>query len=216
MAGRPGILAIFNDCRAGREADFEAWFQGEHLLERLAVPGFLYGRRHQAISGSSGYFNFYLVESPDILMSKPYLQRLDNPTPMTRKVMSEVFVNASRTLCRRTLRSGGFRGAFVVTARFVNDAPDSATLARLAEDLVRDTAIAACEIWDAVDPAGQPVSMEEKLRGGDKKIRACLMVDTLRQADAEKIGAKLSRQFPQADVGVFRVLCQLGRAEGMD
>jgi hypothetical protein len=115
MAGQPGILAIFNDCRAGREADFEAWFQGEHLLERLAVPGFLYGRRHQAISGSSGYFNFYLVESPDVLMSKPYLERLDNPTPMTRKVMSQIFVNASRTLCRRTLRRGVFRGASSMT-----------------------------------------------------------------------------------------------------
>ena len=31
-------------------------------IERLAVPGFLFGRRHQAISGSSGYFNFYVVE----------------------------------------------------------------------------------------------------------------------------------------------------------
>jgi hypothetical protein len=89
-------------------------------------------------------------------------------------------------------------------------------LARLAENLVQDTAIAACEIWDAVDPAGQRVSLEEELRGGDEKIKACLMVDTLRQADAEKIGAGLSRQFPQADVGVFRVLCQLSRAEGTD
>lgn len=58
--------------------------------------------------------------------------------------------------------------------------------------------------------------MEEKLRGGDKKIKACLMVDTLRQADAEKIGADLSRQFAKSDVGVFRVLCQLGRAERVD
>jgi hypothetical protein len=82
--------------------------------------------------------------------------------------------------------------------------------------LVQDTAIATCEIWDAVDPAGQLVSMEEKLRGGDKKIRSCLMVDTLRQADAEKIVADLSYQFPQADVGVFRVLCQLGREERSD
>ena len=216
MAGQPGILAIFNDCRAGREAEFEAWFQGEHLLERLAVPGFLYGRRHQAISGSSDYFNFYLVESPDVLTSKPYLGRLDNPTPMTRKIMSEIFLNATRTVCRRTLRSGGFRGAFAVTARFLNDAPDPAALARLAEDLVQDAAIAACEIWETVDPGGQPVSMEEQLRGGDKKIRACLMVDTLRQADAEKIGADLSRRFSQADVGVFCVLCQLSRADRID
>ena len=47
MTAQPGILAIFNDCRAGHEAEFEAWFQGEHLLERLAVPGFLFGRRHK-------------------------------------------------------------------------------------------------------------------------------------------------------------------------
>ena len=216
MAAQPGVLAIFNDCRAGREAEFEAWFQGEHLLERLAVPGFLFGRRHQAISGSSGYFNFYLVESPDVLTSNHYLERLDNPTPMTRKVMSEIFINMNRTVCRRTLRRGAFHGAFVVTVRFLNDAPDAATLATLVEDLVQDSAVAACEIWDAVDPAGQPVSMEEKLRGGDKKIKACLMVDTLRQADAEKIGVDLSRQFSNSDVGVFRVLCQLGRAERTD
>jgi hypothetical protein len=58
-----------------------------------------------------------------------------------------------------------------------------------------------------------PVSMEEKLRGGDKKIKGCLMVDTLRQSDAEAMGARLSRQFSGAEVGVFRVLCQLGRGD---
>jgi hypothetical protein len=208
-----GILAIFNDCRTGREAEFEAWFQGEHLLERLAVPGFLFGRRHAAISGSAGYFNFYLVESPAVLTSKVYLERLDNPTPMTKKIMAEVFLNMNRTVCHRTLRVGCFRGAYAVTVRF-NDIPDIGGLTRLTEALVRDPAIAACEVWTAVDPAGQPVSMEEKLRGGDKKIKACLMVDTLRQADAEKLGERFSKDFTGADIGVFRVLCQLG--QGME
>jgi hypothetical protein len=213
MAERqPGILAIWNDCRAGHEAEFEAWFQGEHLIERLAVPGFLFGRRHQAISGSAGYFNFYVVQSPDVLTSRPYLERLDNPTPMTRRIMSEVFLNMNRTVCHRTLRRGGFRGAFAVTARF-NDAPDLGALDALVETLAQDTAVAGGEIWSAVDPAGQPVSMEEKLRGGDKKIKAALMIDTLRQPDAERIGAQLAARFPAAEVGVFRVLCQLGRGD---
>ena len=66
----PGILAIFNDCALGREAEFEDWFQGEHLIERLSVPGFLFGRRHQAISGACGYFNFYLTEEPEVLTSQ--------------------------------------------------------------------------------------------------------------------------------------------------
>jgi hypothetical protein len=212
MTALPGILAIFNDCRAGREPEFEAWFQGEHLIERLAVPGFLFGRRHQAISGTAGYFNFYLVESPDVLTSKPYLERLDHPTPLTRTIMSEVFINMNRTVCRRTVRRGGFRGAFAVTARF-DRSPDEAALSGVLEKLTADTAVAGGEIWIALDPAGMPVSMEEKLRGGDKKIAGALMIDTLYQKDAESVGAQLARQFPDADVGVYRVLCQIGRGD---
>ena len=75
MIAQPGILAIWNDVKPGREADFDSWFQGEHLVERLGVPGFLYGRRHEAISGAKRFFNFYVVEGPEVLTSKPYLER---------------------------------------------------------------------------------------------------------------------------------------------
>lgn len=211
-SARPGILAIWNDAAPGRDADFNLWFQGEHLEERLGVPGFLYGRRHQAISGACGYFNFYLVESPDVLTSKPYLERLDNPTPMTKMIMADVFKNMNRTLCYRTLRRGAMRGAYAVTVRF-NDQPDEAALTALINDLLRDIKITSGEIWMAADPAGAPVSLEEKIRGGDKKIKGALMIDTIWQADAEALGARLKKEFPAGEVGVFRVLCQLGHGE---
>ena len=212
MTSQPGILAIFNDCRTGRESEFEAWFQGEHLLERLAVPGFLFGRRHKSISGAPGYFNFYLVETPEVLTSKPYLERLDNPTPMTRKIMSEVFVNMNRTVCWRIVRRGSFRGAFAVTVRF-NEMPDETALSDMLEKLAADTSVAGGEMWVAIDSADMPVSMEEKLRGGDKKIAGALMIDTLYQEDAKAVGAQLAKQFPGADVGIFQVLCQIGRGD---
>jgi hypothetical protein len=91
----PGILAIFNNVAPGREAEFEEWFQHEHLAERIAVPGFLVGRRHEAISGQPLYFNFYLTQSVEVLKSAAYLGRLDEPTPMTRTVMSEIFKDIS-------------------------------------------------------------------------------------------------------------------------
>ena len=175
------------------------------------MPGFLFGRRHKSISGAPGYFNFYLVETPEVLTSKPYLERLDNPTPMTRKIMSEVFINMNRTVCRRTVRRGSFRGAFAVIARF-NQKPDEAALRACWKNHGRH-AVAGGEIWIALDPAGMPVSMEEKLRGGDKKIAGALMIDTLYQEDAETVGAQLAKQFPSADIGVFRVLCQIGRGD---
>jgi hypothetical protein len=58
-----------------------------------------------------------------------------------------------------------------------------------------------------------PVSMEEKLRGGDKKIAGALMIDTLYQKDAEAVAAQLAQEFPGADIGVFGVLCQIGRGD---
>jgi hypothetical protein len=212
MTSHPGVLAIFNDCRAGREAEFEAWFQSEHLIERLSVPGFWYGRRHRAISGSTGYFNFYLVETPDVLTSKPYLERLDHPTPMTHTIMSEVFVNMNRTVCHRTERRGSFRGTFTVTARF-SQKPDETALSETLAKLTADTKVAGGEIWIALDPAGMPVSKEEQLRGGDKKIVGALLIETLYQEDAVATGDLLAKQFPHADVGVFRVLCQIGRGD---
>jgi hypothetical protein len=208
-----GILAIWNDAKPGREAEFEVWFQTEHLLERLSVPGFKFVRRHEAIAGTPRYFNFYRVESPDVLTSKAYLDRLDNPTPMTRKIMTEVFINMNRTVCYRTLRRGHYSGAYAVTARF-NAAPDIEGLTLLANDFVSDTKIAGCEVWTATDAASAPVSGEEKLRGGDKKIKACLMVDTLRKEDAEKTAARLSKEFPDAEVGIYAVLCELGGGLG--
>ena len=207
-----GILAIFNDCRPGREAEFEAWFQGEHLIERLAVPGFVFGRRHKAVSGAPGYFNFYMVETPEVLTSKPYLERLDHPTPMTRTIMSEVFINMNRTVCRRTVRRGQFPRR-LRRRRPVQPGAGRDGAGGVLEKLVADTAVAGGEIWMALDAAGMPVSMEEKLRGGDKKIAGALLIDTLYQEHAEAIGVQLAKQFPGADICVYRVLCQIGRGD---
>jgi hypothetical protein len=204
----PGILALFNDVAPGSEGDYETWFQTEHLAERLSVPGFLIGRRHEAVSGSPRYFNYYVTQSADVLKSDAYLARLGDPTPMTRKVMSAVFKNMNRTVCRRTHRAGTMAGVAVITVRFTRKA-DEAQLKSAADALVRDIAVACAEVWMAVSPSEFPVSEEERLRGGDRKIESCILVETLRVQDAERIAGDLSRDFAEAEIGVYRRLCEL-------
>jgi hypothetical protein len=115
-------------------------------------------------------------------------------------------------VCRRIVRRGSFRGAFAVLARF-NQKPNEAALSGTLEELTADTSVGGGEIWVALDAADMPVSMEEKLRGGDKKIAGALMIDMLYQEDAEAVGAQLAKQYPGADIGIFRVLCQIGRGD---
>jgi len=204
----PGILAIFNNVAPGREAEFEEWFQHEHLAERLAVPGFLLGRRYEAVSGQPRYFNLYLTQSADVLKSAAYIERLNHPTPMTHKIMSEIFKDMIRTVCHRTLRLGTMRGAAAVALRF-SEKVDQDALKTTLQKLVLDRAVACGEIWTAVDARTIPVSEEERLRGVDRKIEACLYVETLRVAEAEKIAGALLEKFPAAAVGVYRLLCEI-------
>ena len=204
----PGILAIFNNAAPGREAEFEEWFQTEHLLERIAVPGFLLGRRYEALSGALRYFNYYLTQSVDILKSKAYLARLDNPTPMTRVVMSEIFKDMNRTVCRCVFRLGAMRGAAAVAVRF-GEKPNHDVLKAKVEALVQKSAVACGEIWIAADRFDFPVSEEERLRGGDRKIEACLLIETLRVSDAEDIAQHLTESFPRAAICAYRLLCEV-------
>ena len=205
---RPGILAIFNNVAPGREAEFEEWFQHEHLRERLAVPGFLLGRRYEAVSGEPRYFNFYVTRSADVLASAPYLTRLDHPTPMTRVVMSEIFKDMVRTVCHQTLRLGRMRGAVAVAVRFSERADETALKATL-EILIQDKAVACGEVWSAVAGENLPLSEEERLRGGDRRTQGCLLVETLRVPDAERIAVTLSTRFQGSALGIYRLLCEI-------
>ena len=202
-----GILAIFNNVAPGRDDDFNNWFQGEHLPERLAVPGFLYGRRHQALSGSSAYFNFYVTESLEVLTSKAYLDRLNDPTPRSRITMTQIFKDMCRTVCRREVRVGNARGGMTAVARFEKP-QDVAKLKTMLEELAKDETISG-ELWSSAEALGT-MSEEEKLRGGDKKIAQCLMIDTLDQRKVDQVAQRLQQAFPAAEVGVFRVIAHLG------
>ena len=208
MTDQPGILAIWNNVAPGCEAEFETWFQHEHLEERIGVPGFLLGRRHEALSGTPRFFNFYVTQSPYVLKSAAYLGRLDDPTPMTRRIMSEVFRNMIRTVCRRTLRLGRMRGTTAITVRLGKGVAGD-VLRQTLETMLRDPAVACGEIWSAVSPTEFPVSEEERLRGGDRKIESCLIVEILRAESAQPMADMLQRRFPSAEVGVYRVLCEI-------
>jgi hypothetical protein len=208
LTWQAGILAIFNNVAAGRGSEFEEWFQHEHLAERIAVLGFLLGRRYEAVSGQPRFFNFYVTQSADVLKSAAYLTRLDHPTPMTRTTMSEIFKDMIRTVCHRTFRLGAMRGAATIAVRF-SERPDEQALKTIVERMMQDKAVACGEIWSAVGASEVSISEEERLRGRDRKIEACLVIDTLRVQDAERIATIVSGAFPQGEVAIYRLLCEI-------
>jgi len=93
-------LAVWLECLPAAEEDFNRWYLEEHMAERVGLPGFLRGRRHEAFRGAPRYFAFYETEGVEVLQTPEYNERLDNPTPWTRRVMPNVR-NFTRGVYRR-------------------------------------------------------------------------------------------------------------------
>ncbi len=110
------ILAFWADVDASGEADYVDWHNREHMPERCAVPGFLRGRRYVAVAAAPKYFMMYETETLETLASPAYVERLNNPTPWTRKCLA-LFRNSNRTACRTTQSIGGGIGGAVATIR---------------------------------------------------------------------------------------------------
>lgn len=184
LRGR-GAVAIWNGIADGADAEFIEWHVREHMPERVGLPGFLSGRRYTAIDGGPAYFNFYEVESPDVLRSAAYLARLNDPSPWTRKVVAR-FTDMSRTLCRVAAGSGRGMGAFAEVVRF-SDPADPAMSAVWAGHLADDPAICAAHLFLRDDGPPQ-VTSETRLRGApDATWAAVLIVETVTKAAAGHI-----------------------------
>ncbi len=74
------------------------------------MPGFLRGRRYAAVRGAPQYFVLYETEDVGVLRSPAYLDRLNDPTPWTRRVAASFALTirtAARVAVSRGLGVGG-------------------------------------------------------------------------------------------------------------
>jgi hypothetical protein len=111
-----GMLITIMDADPAEEADFNRWYDREHIIERTAIPGFLESRRYIAIDGAPKYVNFYTTENIAALDSAPYHAKLENPTPWTAH-HSPRFKNYTRVVARVTGSKGQGRGAALAFCR---------------------------------------------------------------------------------------------------
>jgi hypothetical protein len=115
LAGK-GMLLTSMDIDAPDEAEFNRWYDREHLEERVAIDGFLEARRYVAHQGSPKYLCLYSVRTFDVLDSPAYHTALKNPTEWSKTTLAR-FKNMIRAVARITVSRGQGRGAALGIAR---------------------------------------------------------------------------------------------------
>ena len=83
MAGK-GMLLTSMNIDASDDAEFNRWYDREHLEERVAIEGFLEARRYVAHEGNPKYLSLYSTETFEVLDSPAYRTALANQTAWSK------------------------------------------------------------------------------------------------------------------------------------
>lgn len=82
LLGKGVMINWTNAALADRPA-YDAWHCGEHMPGRLAVPGFLRGRRYIAHEAQRDFLTLYEVADLSVLTGADYLVKANNPSALT-------------------------------------------------------------------------------------------------------------------------------------
>ena len=138
IAGK-GMLLTSMDIDKAHEAEFNRWYDREHLEERVAIPGFIEARRYVAEEGAPKYLSLYSTETFEVLDSPAYRKALANQTDWSKANIGR-FKNMIRSVARITISRGKGRGAWLGVIRL--------RPVRGKEDELRAL------LFDALDPKG--------------------------------------------------------------
>ncbi len=138
IAGK-GMLLTSMDIDPSHEAEFNRWYDREHLEERVAISGFLEARRYIAHDGKPKYLSLYSTASFEVLDSPAYRTVLANQTDWSKTNIGR-FRNMIRAVARITISRGQGRGAAlgILRLRSIAGSEDSLRVA----------------LHDALDPKG--------------------------------------------------------------
>jgi hypothetical protein len=162
------------------KSEWEDWHSHEHMPERLGIPGFLRGTRWIAESGEPSYFVFYEVTNLGKITSGAYLERLNNPTPWSRKMMPH-HRNMVRSLCRVRASFGGGLAHALATIRCAPSPGSGKSLSSwLAADVMptlpQRKGLTGAHLLESHSAAGVAQTAEQKLRGKDASADWVLLI----------------------------------------
>ena len=87
MSESKAMLGVWMQPAPENEDDLNAWYEQEHIADRLVNPGFLAARRYISLVGEPKYFAMYDLLDLGALTSPEYSKARENATPWTRRVV---------------------------------------------------------------------------------------------------------------------------------
>ncbi len=220
LSGTAAMLLWF-DIVKEHIPEHDDWHTREHFPERVGIPGFLRAQRWVCASSGPRYHVLYEVADVGILSSAPYLERLNNPTPWTSRMMPH-YRGMVRGFCRTECIAGTVLGTRSVSVRFAAAPGQDARLENwlkvdLIPSLLQRRGFASAFTF-RTDRAPE-MTAEQKIRGRDASVEAVLLAtgysaDLMNELAATELSADAFEAHgasPGTVAGVYHLACLSGK-----
>lgn len=87
---RPGVMIAMFDVPDSIDAEFNKWYEEEHIPEKVGrVPGFLAARRYKSLDGRPGYLCIYELEDISVVDDPTYQANYRSGTDTTQRMKAK-------------------------------------------------------------------------------------------------------------------------------
>lgn len=202
-----GMLFVATDVASEDEADFNRWYDLEHVEERVAIRGFLSGTRYRARQAARRYLGLYKTRGLDDFTSADYHAAFTRQTPWSVANLQKM-VNPMRRVCRIESRVGQGSGAHlaVLTCR---TAVTAAACQQLGETLSGRPGFVASALLSPDTDLSSPLPKE--VRDGEV-LRQMLLIEASSEAAIDDL-ARRAQQTLAVTVEFYSLSWQLTAQE---
>src|SRR6185503_2210721 len=116
LAGK-AVMINWSDVAPEHRPAYYEWHSREHMVGRVAIPGYQRGRRYLAAQAARDFLVLYEVDDLSVVTGPDYLAKANKPSPLTQRT-AQFVKNAVRGLAAVRASFGIGTGGYALTLRF--------------------------------------------------------------------------------------------------
>ncbi|EJL82245.1 DUF4286 family protein [Pantoea sp. GM01] len=202
-----GMLFVATNIDAADEADFNQWYDHEHVEERVAIAGFLSGTRYQSIDAERKYLGLYETASLEAFTSADYHAAFTRQTEWSVKNLNKM-INPMRRVCAISHLHGQGSGSHLAVLT-LPAGTDVALLGNWQSSVQHTPGYIASRLLTPDTTLSSPLPRENR----ESRPMQTMLLLTCRDAQVCKTLATAAAAALNADVQLYALSWQLTKQE---
>ena len=201
-------LFVWSDIDPDHEADFNQWYDREHMEERVRIPGFTGARRYRAVSGSARrYLALYRASSLADFTSDAYRKAFTKQTQWS--ITNFGRMSNTRRRVMHVAQEGGFGwGGALVLIELVPNAMDTDAVSNVLGKLMAEEGVLRVHHMIPDETLSTPLPSETT---EGRVLAPCIAIDVTSEPIAEATLRQLTEKLGGAvrEAETFRLMWSL-------